>query len=105
MLALALVGGALADAFDRRRLVMIAEAGALLVVGGLVVNSLLREPQLWILYVAAALIAACTAIRRPPLDALMPRLVERDVAAALPRFRAYDARHGADARPDLIEAV
>jgi MFS family permease len=78
MLALALVGGALADAFDRRRLVMLAEAGALLVVGGLVANSLLPEPQLWVLYVAAALIAACTAIRRPPLDALMPRLVERD---------------------------
>jgi MFS family permease len=78
ILGLALVGGALADAFDRRRLVMIAEVGALVVVGGLVANSLLPEPQLWVLYVAAALIAACTAIRRPPLDALMPRLVERD---------------------------
>jgi MFS family permease len=78
MLLLALVGGALADAFDRRRLVMIAEIGALVVVAGLVANSLLDEPRLWVLYVAAALIAACTAIRRPPLDALMPRLVERD---------------------------
>jgi MFS family permease len=78
ILALALLGGALADAFDRRRLVMIAEVGALLVVAGLVANSLLPEPQLWFLYVAAALIAACTAIRRPPLDALMPRLVERE---------------------------
>jgi MFS family permease len=78
MLLLALVGGALADAFDRRRLVMIAEVGALLVVAGLVANSLLDDPHLWVLYVAAALIAACTAIRRPPLDALMPRLVERE---------------------------
>jgi MFS family permease len=78
ILVLALLGGALADAFDRRRLVMLAEVGALLVVAGLVGNALLPEPQLWVLYVAAALIAACTAIRRPPLDALMPRLVERD---------------------------
>ena len=78
ILGLALLGGALADAFDRRRLVMLAEAGALVVVGWLVANALLPEPQLWVLYVAAALIAACTAIRRPPLDALMPRLVERD---------------------------
>ena len=78
MLLLALVGGALADAFDRRRLVMLAELGALFVVAGLVANSLLEEPLLWVLYLAAALIAACTAIRRPPLDALMPRLVERD---------------------------
>jgi len=78
ILVLALVGGALADAFDRRRLVMLAEVGALVIVGGLVANALLPEPQLWVLYVAAALIAACTAIRRPPLDALMPRLVERE---------------------------
>src|SRR5215213_9724000 len=78
ILALALLGGALADAFDRRRLVMVAETGALVIVGGLVANSLLPEPELWVLYVAAALIAACTAIRRPPLDALMPRLVERE---------------------------
>jgi MFS family permease len=77
ILVLALVGGALADAFDRRRLVMLAEAGATLVVAGLVVNSLLPEPQLWVLYLAAALIAACTAIRRPPMDALMPQLVDR----------------------------
>jgi MFS family permease len=78
IVALALLGGALADAFDRRWLVMLAETGALVVVGGLVVNALLPEPQLWVLYVAAALIAACTAIRRPPLDALMPRLVQRE---------------------------
>ena len=36
ILVLALVGGALADAFDRRRLVMLAEVGAIVVVGGLV---------------------------------------------------------------------
>jgi Na+/melibiose symporter-like transporter len=88
ILALALVGGALADAFDRRRLVMIAEAGALVVVAGLVANSLLPDPHLWVLYVAAALIAACTAIRRPPLDALMPRLVEREELKSASRCSA-----------------
>jgi MFS family permease len=76
ILALALVGGALADAFDRRRLVMLAEAGAIVVVAGLVVNAALE--QVWFLYLAAALIAAFSAIRRPPLDAMLPRLVERE---------------------------
>jgi MFS family permease len=95
ILVLALVGGALADAFDRRRLVMLAEAGALVVVAGLVVNSLLPEPQLWVLYVAAALIAACTAIRRPPLDALMPRLVEREElkAASALQWAVHNVAH------------
>jgi MFS family permease len=78
ILVLALVGGALADAFDRRRLVALAEGGAAVVALVLVGNALLPDPHLWVLYVAAALMAAFTALRRPPLDALVPQLVERD---------------------------
>ena len=44
----------------------------------MLVNAALPDPQLWVLYVCAALMAAFTAVRRPPLDALVPRLVERD---------------------------
>src|SRR5215218_9250903 len=71
ILALALLGGALADAFDRRRLIMTAELGSL------AVNAALPDPQLWLLYVASALLAGFMSILRPPLDALVPRLVER----------------------------
>jgi MFS family permease len=93
ILALALVGGALADARDRRRLVMLAEAGSALVAAGLVVNAALPDPQLWVLYVGAALMAAFMALRRPPLDALIPQLVERDElkAAAAIDFLGYNA--------------
>src|ERR687885_669758 len=63
ILALALLGGALADAFDRRRLVRFAELAAALVAAVLVVNALSGDPQLWVLYAAAAAIAAATAIR------------------------------------------
>jgi MFS family permease len=86
ILLLALLGGALADAFDRRRLIQIAEVGSLVVCAALVANALLPDPHVSILYVASGLMAAWTAIRRPPLDALVPRLVERDelkAAAAL----------------------
>jgi MFS family permease len=76
--ALALLGGALADAFDRRRLMQIAEVASLLVTLGLVANALLGEPKVWFLFVAAGLMAAATAIQRPSLDALVPRLVVRD---------------------------
>src|SRR4051794_16537277 len=78
ILLLALVGGALADAFDRRRLIAIAELGALIVSLGLVLNALADHPGVWVLFAGAALSAACDALRRPPLDALEPRLVERD---------------------------
>ena len=71
IIVLALVGGALADAFDRRRLVQIAEVGAAIVAGALLVNATLPDPHLWVLYVCSALLAAFTAMRRPPLDALI----------------------------------
>ena len=85
IVALALVGGALADAFDRRRLVQIAEIGAAVVAGALLANAALPHPQVWPLYLCSAFLAAFTALRRPPLDALVPRLVERDeIKAAAP---------------------
>src|SRR4051794_36241951 len=78
ILVLALLGGAMADAFDRRRLMQFAEVASLVVACGLIANALLGEPRVWVLFVASALMAAATAIRRPPMDALVPRLVERD---------------------------
>ena len=86
IVALALIGGALADAFDRRKLIWGAELAA-------VARRRSRcwstrccpHPQLWVLYVAAALFAAASAVLRPPLDALMPRLVERDELKAATR--------------------
>src|SRR4051794_10881184 len=78
VIALALVGGAMADAFDRRRLIWGAELAAAFVSAALLVNALLPHPQLWLLYAAAALFSAARAVLRPPLDALMPRLVERE---------------------------
>ena len=94
-------GGALADAFDRRRLVMLAEAGAIADRRRPRGQRLLLEP-VWFLYVAAALIAAFSAIRRPPLDAMLPRLVEREelkAASALnwasPTWRSWRGRRSA----------
>src|SRR4051794_3341977 len=78
IIVLALLGGALADAFDRRKLIFGAEFVSAFISIALLVNALLPSPQLWVLYLAAALFAAARAVLRPPLDALMPRLVERE---------------------------
>lgn len=77
-----LYGGALADSFDRRILVLATEIGALLLVAVLLVNALLPEPRLWVLYVVAVLLAANNGLQRPSLDAMTPRLVPHDQLAA-----------------------
>jgi len=77
-----LYGGALADAVDRRVMVLVTELAAALILGALLVNSLLPEPQLWVLYVAAMLLAANGGLQRPSLDAITPRVVPHDLLAA-----------------------
>ena len=90
LLFTALLGGALADAHDRRRLVLIADATMLAFALVLLANALIDEPRVWLLFVAAAGMAGAGGLQRPPLDAMLPRLVPRDelaAASALDGFR------------------
>jgi MFS family permease len=90
ILLMSFVGGALADAVDRRRMVRITQVSACVVVVVLVVNAALPHPQLWVLFVAVIAAAGVDALERPSLDALVPRIVARDrltAAAALESLR------------------
>src|ERR1700716_1910207 len=82
LIGFAMLGGALADAADRRTMVLLSEAG--LMVGSLLLagNSLLSHPLIWLIFAVAALQGAFDALQRPSLDALLPRLVDRDELAA-----------------------
>jgi MFS family permease len=82
LVTMALFGGALADAVDRRRLVQVAEL--LFTVGSVVllVNALSSHPRLWVMFVVAAVMAGVDGLQRPPLDALLPRLVDKDELVA-----------------------
>src|SRR5260221_5083589 len=90
ILIFALLGGALADAADRRLMVRLTEgglmAGSLLLAG----NSLLASPALWLVFAIVVFQASFDSLQRPSLDALLPRLVDRDeltAAAALGNVR------------------
>ena len=101
LLVTAFVGGALADAFDRRRLVQIAELGLALCAGVLVLNSTLAEPRLWVLFVVGSAMAGLDGIQRPPLDALIPRLVDRDELLAASAIDSLRSNVGRVAGPAL----
>jgi MFS family permease len=82
ILAVAFVGGALADARDRRSMVLLSE-GALMVCSLLLaINAALGHPQVWLLFVISTAWGALDAIQRPSLDAMLPRLVDKDELAA-----------------------
>jgi MFS family permease len=78
LLVVPIYGGAVADAVDRRRLLLFSDVAQLLVTGGLLVNALLPNPSVWFLFVAEALGTAAYGFQRPARNALTPRLVRGD---------------------------
>jgi MFS family permease len=85
-----LYGGALADALDKRKLIVWTEAGQGLLSAALLLNALLPRPAVWPLYAVAALSSALGSVQRPALDSLWPRIVAHDdmpAAASLNSLR------------------
>ena len=100
VLFMGFVGGALADYLDRRLMVRLTEA--LLAAGSvvLIINALLPHPKVWVLFACAAFFAALTALQRPSLEALIPRIVKAEqmpAVAALQAFRGSLAMVGGPA--------
>ncbi len=77
-----LYGGALADHVDRRRLLIwtgVAQAAFTVV---LAVNAFSGDPNVWVIFVVAALLASSSSMQRPSREALMPRTVTHDQIVA-----------------------
>jgi MFS family permease len=89
LLATAFVGGALADALDRRRMALVTD---LALAGGsaaLVLVALSRASA-WPLFVVAAWMSAVSGLQRPSMESLVPRLIDKEdmpAAAALAGVR------------------
>ncbi|MFI2348821.1 MFS transporter [Streptomyces sp. NPDC019443] len=100
-----LYGGALADAVDRRKLILGTEAGLCLLAVILLVNALLPDPMLWPLYVVAAGVSALVGMQRPALDSLMARIVPHDQLTAAAALNALRWQLGAIVGPALAGLV
>ncbi len=83
MISVALLGGALADHFDRRRLILCVEAALVFCCGVLAWNAWLASPHLALIWIGAGLMAGLFAIHRPAMEALMQQVLPvKDVTAA-----------------------
>jgi MFS family permease len=78
-----IVGGAVADATERRRLVTVTFAILAVTSALMAVNAFLPEPMLWPLYVFAFVSAAMYTFNRPALDTWPARLVEPELFASV----------------------
>jgi MFS family permease len=84
LLIVPIYGGAVADAVDRRRMLLLSDVALMVVTAGLLVNALLPDPRIWALFAAEALGTAAYGFQRPARNALTPRLVpEGQLLAAI----------------------
>ncbi|WP_424531533.1 MFS transporter [Sphaerisporangium viridialbum] len=84
MVVCGLWGGAIADALDRRKIVVLSEVGLCLTSMLLMANALLLPPQAQIpvLYVVAALSAGLSSLRGPSEQAIINRVLKLDQMGA-----------------------
>jgi MFS family permease len=75
LVAASLFAGALADRFDRRRLLLAVQVGLVAVAAALAVAAFAGSPPLWLLYVLAAGAAAGSAVERVTRAAIVPNVV------------------------------
>src|SRR4030095_7744307 len=83
ILLMAFVGGAYADFIDKRKMLRLTEVGQSLVTAMLIFNATLAHPQVWLLFVCAALHAGLVALQRPSFESLMQRIVPLELMASV----------------------
>jgi MFS family permease len=77
LLTLPIVGGAIADAVDRRRMLLVTEVLLALVAFAFAFNASLSHPQVWAIYVLVTLAMAIYSLGVPGMNTVIPRLVQQ----------------------------
>jgi MFS family permease len=78
LIVASLFGGALADRFDRRRLLLTCQLALVVIAAALALAAAAGTPPVWILFVLAAAMAGAAAIERVVRAAIVPNTVSKE---------------------------
>ncbi|MDP9435923.1 MAG: MFS transporter [Actinomycetota bacterium] len=96
-----LYGGAVADAVDRRRLVLLITAGQVVLSLVLLGQAVLGLGQVWLLYAVVAAQAALFAVDSPARQAFVPRLLPKELLPSANALRQVEFNVGVTVGPLL----
>ena len=99
MVVLAFVGGALADYLDKRKLLRLTEVGQTAVTVVLLVNSMLANPRVWVLFLAVAMHAGLAAVQRPAFESFIQKVIPADLMASVMALNSIRYSFGAIISP------
>ena len=96
-----LLGGAVADRVDRKRLLIGSEALMALCLAGLLANALTASPSVLAIYVLVAVLQGASGFHRPALEALTQKLARPEEFAAVAALSSVRGTVGMVAGPAL----
>jgi MFS family permease len=90
-LVFALIAGALADRLDRRRTMILVDAGRVVLLGGLTIAVVANVATIWLLYVVAFVLGCFETMFDTAASSMLPNVVGKDkVVAANSRLNAVE---------------
>lgn len=105
MVCLAFIGGALADFFDKRKMLRLTEIGQTSVTAILLANSLLPEPKVWILFLSVAMHAGLAAIQRPAFESFIQKVIPAEMMSAVMALNSIRYSVGAIVSPSIAGII
>jgi MFS family permease len=99
LLTLTVIGGAIADAFDRRRVMLVQQFGMAIGSLGLAANAALGHPRVWPLFVFQFVISASFSLGVGAQRSMTPQLVDEAHFMAASALNSVTSQFGAVAGP------
>jgi MFS family permease len=99
LLTLTVIGGAIADAVDRSRLMLVQQVGMIAGSVGLAANAALSHPHIWALYAFQLLISSAFSIGVGAQRSMTPQLVDEQNFMAASALNSVTSQFGAVAGP------
>lgn len=101
LLTLTVIGGAIADAFDRRRLMLLQQIGMVCGSLGLAANAALAHPHVWALYASQLVISSSFSIGAGAQRSMTPQLVDEANFIPASALNSVTSQLGAVAGPGV----
>jgi len=99
LLTLTVIGGAIADAFDRRRVMLVQQTGMVAGSLGLAANAALAHPRVWPLYAFQFVISASFSLGVGAQRSMTPQLVDEEHFLAASALNSVTSQFGAVGGP------
>ena len=101
LVSLTVIGGAIADAVDRRRLMQVQQIGMVIGSLGLAANAALADPHVWALYACQLLISSSFSIGVGAQRSMTPQLVDEASFLSASALNSVTSQLGAVAGPGI----